>query len=107
MYMMRLLKQLSVLLPSQSVDLVTVAQAIHWFDFDSFYTEVKRVLKANGVIAVIGYGLIQAEQTELNELLQQLYFETLEGIIGMQNVAILMKAIKRFLFRFMNIQRRH
>lgn len=66
-------------LPSQSVDLVTVAQAIHWFDFDSFYTEVKRVLKANGVIAVIGYGLIQAEQTELNELLQQLYFETLKG----------------------------
>ncbi len=31
------------------------------------------------MIAVIGYGLIQAEQTELNELLQQLYFETLKG----------------------------
>ncbi|MBV5349694.1 class I SAM-dependent methyltransferase, partial [bacterium] len=32
-------------LPDQSVDLVTVAQALHWFDLDSFYTEVRRVLK--------------------------------------------------------------
>lgn len=40
-------------------DLVTVAQAIHWFRFEDFYREVKRTLVNNGVIAVIGYGLIQ------------------------------------------------
>lgn len=40
------------------LDLVTVAQAIHWFNFDAFYNEVKRITKPNGIIAVIGYGLI-------------------------------------------------
>lgn len=33
-------------LPDHSADLVTVAQAIHWFNFDAFYAEVRRVLKA-------------------------------------------------------------
>lgn len=44
-------------LDDKSVDLVTVAQAIHWFDFDKFYAEVKRVLKDDGVIAVWAYGV--------------------------------------------------
>ena len=35
-----------VALESASADLVTVAQAVHWFDLDKFYAEVKRVLKA-------------------------------------------------------------
>ncbi len=38
-------------------DLVTVAQALHWFDFDAFYREVYRVLRADGLFAAIGYGL--------------------------------------------------
>jgi len=40
-------------------DLITVAQAIHWFDFDAFYAEVQRTIRTGGVLAVIGYGLIQ------------------------------------------------
>jgi ubiquinone/menaquinone biosynthesis C-methylase UbiE len=39
-----------------SFDLITIAQAIHWFDFEAFYKEAKRTLKPGGVIAVIGYG---------------------------------------------------
>lgn len=42
-------------LPDGSADLVTVAQAIHWFDFDRFYAEVRRVLRPGGVIAAWGY----------------------------------------------------
>lgn len=38
-------------------DLITVAQAIHWFDFEKFYMEVDRVLKPGGVLAVFGYAL--------------------------------------------------
>ena len=34
-----------------TVDLVTIAAALHWMDFDKFYTEVKRVLKPGGIIA--------------------------------------------------------
>jgi hypothetical protein len=43
-------------LPDHSVALVTVAQALHWFDFDSFYAEVRRVTVRGGVIAVWSYG---------------------------------------------------
>lgn len=38
-------------------DLITVAQAIHWFQFDGFYKEIDRILKPGGVFAVLGYGL--------------------------------------------------
>jgi SAM-dependent methyltransferase len=40
---------------SGSVDLVTVAQALHWFDLTRFWTEVLRVLKPGGVMAFWGY----------------------------------------------------
>lgn len=39
-----------------SVDLVSVAQAAHWFDLPRFYAEVVRVLKPGGVLALWGYG---------------------------------------------------
>lgn len=46
-------------LPDHSVDLLTVAQALHWFDLDRFYAEARRVLAADGVIAVWSYGFHQ------------------------------------------------
>src|SRR6185503_16756545 len=45
-------------LPDQSCDLVTAAQAVHWFDLDAFYREARRVLKPAGVIALWGYARI-------------------------------------------------
>ncbi|TAE23515.1 MAG: class I SAM-dependent methyltransferase [Cytophagales bacterium] len=38
-------------------DLVTVGQALHWFDVEAFHREVRRVLKLGGVVAEWGYGL--------------------------------------------------
>ena len=38
-----------------SFDLVCVAQALHWFDYQRFWPEVKRVLKPDGVFAAWGY----------------------------------------------------
>jgi len=43
---------------TESIDLITVAQALHWFEFDQFYKEAKRVLKQNGIIAVWTYNLL-------------------------------------------------
>ena len=40
-----------------SVDLITVAQAAHWFDLDKFYKEVTRISKSNGVLAIWSYGM--------------------------------------------------
>ncbi|MBK5286587.1 MAG: class I SAM-dependent methyltransferase [Bacteroidia bacterium] len=42
-------------LENNSVDLVTVATAVHWFNIPEFYEEAERVLKTNGVLAVWGY----------------------------------------------------
>ncbi len=50
-------------LPDQSVDLITVAQAIHWFDRPKFYEEVKRVAKPGAVLAVWVYGLLKISDT--------------------------------------------
>jgi SAM-dependent methyltransferase len=46
-------------LPDQSVDLVTVAQAIHWFNRPRFYEEVRRVARPGAVVAVWVYGLLK------------------------------------------------
>ncbi len=37
-------------------DLVMVAQAVHWFDFEKFYAEVKRTTRPNALLVIIGYG---------------------------------------------------
>lgn len=46
-------------LPGECADLVTVAQAVHWFDQPKFFGEVERVLKPGGLLAVWGYGNVQ------------------------------------------------
>jgi SAM-dependent methyltransferase len=59
-------------LDTASVDLITVAQAIHWFDLDRFYAEAKRVLKPGGVIAAWTYTLLDVE-AGIDELLTDFY----------------------------------
>ena len=59
-------------LPDHSVDLLTVAQAIHWFDFDRFYAEAKRVLKPGGLLAVMGYALFSIKP-EVDAVIDKLY----------------------------------
>jgi len=44
-----------------SIDLVVVAQALHWFDFERFYAEVRRVARPGGVLAAISYGEVRVE----------------------------------------------
>jgi ubiquinone/menaquinone biosynthesis C-methylase UbiE len=41
-------------LESSSVDLIMVAQALHWFDLDRFYAEARRVLRPDGVPRGVG-----------------------------------------------------
>lgn len=42
-------------------DLITVAQALHWFDLHSFYREANRTAKPGGLLAVWGYGLLTVD----------------------------------------------
>jgi SAM-dependent methyltransferase len=45
-----------VSLPDSSVDLITAGAAAHWFDFEHFYSEVRRVAKNGAVVALFSYG---------------------------------------------------
>ena len=63
-------------LPTASVDLITVAQALHWFNLDRFYAEVRRVLKPGGVLAVWSYGVLTVAEAAVNSQLQRFYQET-------------------------------
>ena len=64
-------------LDSQSLDLIVVAQALHWFDFDLFYNEASRVLKPDAILAVISYQLPRIS-TELDALID--HFQ--QNIVG-------------------------
>jgi SAM-dependent methyltransferase len=48
-------------LDDASVDLVTVASALHWFDLDAFYAEAQRVLRTGGVLAAWSYHVGRVE----------------------------------------------
>lgn len=61
-----------------SCDLITVAQAIHWFDFEAFYRQVNRVLKPGGILAVIGYGLVKVDPA-VDKVVADLYHRVLKG----------------------------
>ena len=56
-------------------DFIAVAQAVHWFDFEAFYEEVRRTAKDNAVIAIWGYGLLQIEGP-LDEIISAFYHKT-------------------------------
>jgi SAM-dependent methyltransferase len=62
---------------NESFDLITVGQAVHWFDFDKFYPEVKRVLKPKGILAVLGYNLVKTTP-EIDKVIDQLYSRSLK-----------------------------
>lgn len=64
--------------PEGSVDLVTVAAALHWFDRDKFYPIVKRMLrKPGGVIAAFSYSRETIKICpEFEEALER-YYQTL------------------------------
>lgn len=55
-----------------TVDLIAVAQALHWFDLDHFYAEARRVLKPAGVMAAWCYGLNEIE-SGIDEIVRRYY----------------------------------
>ncbi len=63
-------------LAAESCDLITVAQALHWFQHDAFYAEAVRVLKPGGVFAAWTYKLLDAEPA-INELVAHFHSTTI------------------------------
>ena len=63
-------------LPDGCCDLVTVAQALHWLPFQTFWTEVKRVLRPGGAVAAWSYAVCQVTPA-IDDLVQDYYERTL------------------------------
>lgn len=64
-------------LASRSADMVTVAQAYHWFDHPRFHAEVDRVLVPGGAFAVWCYGVLHVEP-EIEAAMARFY----DGAVG-------------------------
>lgn len=58
---------------NQKFDLIVVAQAVHWFDFELFYKEIYRILKPEGIFAVMGYGLFLTNP-DSDKILRHFYY---------------------------------
>lgn len=61
----------------EQFDLIIVAQAIHWFNFQSFYSEVRRTARDNALICVAGYGRLEISE-EIDRVITNFY----ENVIG-------------------------
>ncbi|WNJ17853.1 class I SAM-dependent methyltransferase [Pontibacter sp. G13] len=53
-------------------DLITVAQAVHWFDIEAFEREINRVAKPGAVLAIWGYGLLRVS-AEIDHFIGSFY----------------------------------
>jgi len=64
-------------LRERSVDLVSAAQAAHWFDFESFHAECRRVLVPEGVVALWTY-----EKFRVNEAVDAVIDDFYTNVVG-------------------------
>lgn len=62
-------------LASSTADLITVAQALHWFDRDAFFQETMRVLRPGGLLAVWSYALMTVSP-EIDSIIGTFYRDT-------------------------------
>jgi SAM-dependent methyltransferase len=63
-------------LPDAHADLVTVAQALHWFDADRFHAQAARVLRAEGLFAAWTYERCTVKPA-VDAVFERLYTDTL------------------------------
>ena len=65
--------------PDNHFDLITSATAVHWFQFDQFFAEVKRVGKNNSIFACWAYKVFRTNNEIINRLIDNFYCETIHS----------------------------
>ena len=63
---------------SGTLDLIMVAQALHWFDLPRFYREASRVLKNNGLLAASAYKFFHITP-EIDQVVNHRYYDKVIG----------------------------
>ena len=79
-------------LAENCVDLITVAQAAHWFDLPAFYAEVRRVGKPRAILALVSYGILQAGE-DVDSTIQHFYQQVVGPCIGRLSADMSRRAI--------------
>jgi len=62
--------------PDHLFDLILVAQAIHWFDFEKFYREARRTARPGALLCVLGYGRLEISP-EIDPVIDHFYQNTI------------------------------
>jgi ubiquinone/menaquinone biosynthesis C-methylase UbiE len=66
-------------LAGASCDLVTVAQSVHWFQFERFYAEARRVLRPGGALALWTYAVFRIRaDVDIDRPISEFY----DGVVG-------------------------
>jgi SAM-dependent methyltransferase len=65
-------------LDAASMDAVTIAQALHWFDLGRFWPEVRRVVRPGGGVVVWSYGVLFLEETVITPMIHELH----DNVVG-------------------------
>lgn len=68
----------------EQFDLVCIAQALHWFDYELFWPEVKRVLKPRGIFAAWSYTWFSIEEG-IDECIEEKILRIIEPYWAQQN----------------------
>jgi len=93
-------------LPTESVDLITVGQAVHWFDQAAYHREVRRVAGPGATLAEWGYGLGQTGSADLDALILRFHNDTM-GPYWDANRQHVLDEYAQLLFPFARVRRAH
>lgn len=61
---------------ANTFDLITVGQAVHWFELEKFYDECKRVAKPDSILAIFGYSPVRFNDG-FDKILDDFYYKTI------------------------------
>jgi hypothetical protein len=92
--------------PDDYFDLITVGQAVHWFDLAAYHREVRRVAGPGTVLAEWGYGLGQTANPELDAFIRRFHDETV-GPYWDANRWHVLDEYARLPFPFARVRRAH
>ncbi|KAL1860936.1 hypothetical protein Plec18167_003783 [Paecilomyces lecythidis] len=70
-------------LPPSSVDLITIAMAVHWTQTDVFLKSAAEALKPGGTLAILNYGTLPyaAEKPEAQRILEDIHAHFAEEVV--------------------------
>lgn len=63
--------------PDNYFDLICVAQAMHWFDLDKYFKEVKRLLKTGGLFTCFGYSFFKISP-EIDNIIKENFLDPIK-----------------------------